>query len=344
MAAATSISPLPAAAPASPEPAISSTLSTQPPTLSRSAADVFASAVTGDLKSTTKSNAPLDAPSLALLVTGTGIFGQKPSVQTVSAAIRPTYAHAQYGIDDSAGTTSSRVVVEIAHYTDAPLAQNAMRQHLNTFDADVSLIATKTDKPLGQVSLQTAGSVLWVRDALWVRVEAVSPFAPPVPPKVPGLAVLPASPGTPGTSATGGTRTPFPSPSGAKEGPAVPIIDKLLGLAGALDSHLAKFAVPPATQLKPNTAVKAASWKGKRGAEFSFQLVDAKGTHVIKSAEPVPGGGAQELVSPMRNGTAAGEYPFIACREGKGKVYLVVAKADTLAVGVAEVTVEVVAQ
>ncbi|KAK3373099.1 hypothetical protein B0T24DRAFT_702496 [Lasiosphaeria ovina] len=278
-----------------------------------SAADVFASAVTGDLKSTTKSNAPLDAPSLALLVTGTGIFGQKPSVQTVSAAIRPTYAHAQYGIDDGAGTMSSRVVVEIAHYTDAPLAQNAMRQHLNTFDADVSLVAIKTDKPLGQVSLQTAGSVLWVRDALWVRVEAVSPFAPP---------------GTPGTSATGST--PLPSPSGVKAGPAMPIIDKLLGLAGALDSHLAKFAVPPATQLKPNTAVKAASWKGKRGAEFSFQLVDAKGTHVIKSAEPMPGGGAQELVSPMRNGTAAGEYPFIACKEGK--------------VGVAEVTVEVVAQ
>jgi hypothetical protein len=131
------------------------------------------------------------------------------------------------------------------------------------------------------------------------------------------------------------------------------VLDKiLLPLANALDAHLAKFAVAPVNQLKPKTAVQTASYKGPRGKEFSFRLADASGTHTTKLAEPVVGatgptgggdvGDAAKIVIPMANGSADGVYTFLARRPGKGRLRLVVARADTLAVGAAEVGVEIV--
>lgn len=328
------------------------------PVASRLATEVFSLAVTGDLKSTTKSNAPLDAQSIAKLATSIpAIFSQRTSVKSSCTWVRPTFAAALYTVEDGTGTDSSTVSVLVAHYTDASAAQGAMRQHLAMFDGNVGLVTKKPDRPLGQVSIQTGTGVFWVRDAIWVRVEAVPSFGPARASKTLDLPLHPAAPASPGSTTAGApgttagrttTTTPASGSDTAKpsgSAPAVSVLDKVLALASALDTHLTKFAVPAAAQLKPNTTVKTSSWKGKRGAQFSFQLVDAKGTHAVKTCEPVAGDrGARNLVSLVRNGSAEGEYAFLACQEGKGKVNLLMARADTLAVGVAEVTVEVVAK
>ena len=144
------------------------------PSLSpKSPSAMFAAAVTGDLKSTTTSNAPLDPNTIISLATG--IVAPKPMVKTVSVSARTTYFLAQYTVE---GAAEGPVLVQIGHYTEAAVAQVVLRQYLATFHADVATVVKKTDKPLGQVSLQTGISVFWVRDAIWVRVQASSTNVP----------------------------------------------------------------------------------------------------------------------------------------------------------------------
>lgn len=64
------------------------------------------------------------------------------------------------------------MLVEIGHFAEAAAAQDALVQYLTTFNADVATVTTKTAQPFGQVSLQTGASVFWVRDAIWVRLQA----------------------------------------------------------------------------------------------------------------------------------------------------------------------------
>lgn len=89
--------------------------------------------------------------------------------------------------------------------------------------------------------------------------------------------------------------------------------------------------------LKPNTAVTATTYKGAVGQAFSFQLVNAAGTHELKPAEV----SNPRLVKPTCNGAVAGKYTFIGLKPGKTKVQVLTARADNLAVGVAEVDVEI---
>ena len=152
-----------------------------------------------------------------------------------------------------------------------------------------------------------------------------------------GIAISTGS-GTQGSSAS--TTIPQATPS------TNPILDKLLlPLAGALDAHLLKGAVPSSAQLKPNTKLQTpSSYEGPRGAAFSFRLADAKGTHAIKPAEPTPGSYGTRpvaVVTPTGNGTADGVYNFVGRQVGKAKVLLLVARADNLAVGAAEVSVSI---
>lgn len=162
----------PATTPAN-EPASQPALARTPQLPPMSPSEIFRSAVTGNLASTTKSNAPLDPQSIASLAAG--IVSQKPTVQTINASARSTHFQVLYAVD---GAASGRVLVNIGHYTEAAAAQEVMRQYLSTFDADVSTVTRKPDKPLGQVSLLTGASVFWVRDAIWVRLQVVPPLGP----------------------------------------------------------------------------------------------------------------------------------------------------------------------
>ena len=113
----------------------------------------------------------------------------------------------------------------------------------------------------------------------------------------------------------------------------------LLRFAHALDGHLAGGAVPPSLYLKPNTAVTFTHCTVPAFEEFSFQLADATNTHALKrsvSEDP-------SIVEQMGNGSATGVYTFMGTNVGKTKVYLFVARTDNLAVGWAEVQVEIVA-
>ncbi|KAK3375554.1 hypothetical protein B0T24DRAFT_664731 [Lasiosphaeria ovina] len=312
-----------------------------PFSLPKAASAAFTAAVTGNLASTTKSNAPLDPASIATLATG--IVAPKPAVTTVSVSARSTYFAVRYSI---AGAASGPIDVEISYQTQAADAQDVLKYYLAMFDGDVAVFTKKTANPLGQVSLQTDGSVFWVRDCLFVKVNATNPYVPkpsgiPLPPinEPAKPASLPKPPVIPATKPGGSPLAPpAPAPN--------PILDKiLLPLAAAIDAHLAKFAVAPAAQLKPNTAVKAAAYKGPRGKEFTFALADAKGAHSFKPVEPVvtpASDAAARIVVPAANGSAAGEYTFLARKVGKGTVKLIVARNDTLAVGAAEVSIEIV--
>ena len=111
----------------------------------------------------------------------------------------------------------------------------------------------------------------------------------------------------------------------------------LLNFAAAIDTHLAKAAVPASNQLKPNTAVTSTSYKGASGKTFSFRLVAATGTHDLKPSEV----DNPRIVSPTRNGTADGEYSFVGKKPGKTKLHLIVVRADNLAVGTSDVSIEI---
>ncbi|KAK0732939.1 hypothetical protein B0T26DRAFT_745041 [Lasiosphaeria miniovina] len=334
-----STSPVPEASPSLAGPS-----SPAPFSLPKAASAAFTAAVTGNLASTTKSNAPLDPASIATLATG--IVAPKPAVTTVSVSARSTYFAVRYSI---AGAASGPIDVEISHQTQAADAQDVLKYYLAMFDGDVAVFTKKTAKPLGQVSLQTDGSVFWVRDCLFVKVNATDHYVPkpsgtPLPPinepaKPASPPKPPVTPGTPGTKPAGSTPAPpAPAPN--------PILDNiLLPLAAAIDAHLAKFAVAPAAQLKPNTAVKAAAYKGPRGKEFTVALADPNGAHSFKPVEPVvtsTSNAAARIVVPATNGSSAGAYTFLARKVGKGTVKLIVARSDTLAVGAAEVSIEIV--
>jgi hypothetical protein len=118
-----------------------------------------------------------------------------------------------------------------------------------------------------------------------------------------------------------------------------PVTTMLLDFATRLDAHLARFAVPPSKQLKPNMAVNTNSCKAAWGESFSVRLVDASNTHELKQAEVEDPSVVMQTAN--KNPAAAGEYTFFAKQPGKTKLTLVVARADNFAVGTAEVQVEV---
>ena len=50
-----------------------------------------------------------------------------------------------------------------------------MKSYLDSFSQDIGSVAKKPAQLLGQVALQSAYSVFWVRDAVWVKIEADVP-------------------------------------------------------------------------------------------------------------------------------------------------------------------------
>ena len=61
-----------------------------------------------------------------------------------------------------------------------------------------------------------------------------------------------------------------------------PVTTMLLNFATKLDAHLARFAVPPSNQWKPETAVNTVSCKAECGESFSVRLLDASNTHEVR--------------------------------------------------------------
>ncbi|KAK0721744.1 hypothetical protein B0T26DRAFT_673533 [Lasiosphaeria miniovina] len=149
---------------------------------------------------------PGGSQSIAQLVTSAGIFSQKMAVQTVSTSIRPTIAAAEYSISDGsvADDGSSILLVLVAHFTDASAAQDAMRQHLATFDADVSLVAKKTAKscapPAPICGLDAAPSDTKPLSQVWLPNRHYYLLGVP---KTLDLPLQPSAPASPGSGTLG---------------------------------------------------------------------------------------------------------------------------------------------
>ncbi|KAK1762874.1 hypothetical protein QBC33DRAFT_623429 [Phialemonium atrogriseum] len=254
-----------------------------------------------------------------------------------------------------------RVLVDIVSLADAPSAQRAMKLYLDRFETDIAVVTKKLDQKIGQVAVQTEGSVFWVRDAMWVRVVGV--------PLLKGKRVLSSAgksfsyggsgSGNPtstpqttvpstraGFSYSGGSSNPSQTsnPLAGRETPStsrpVPILPTLVELATKLDVHLQKYAVQPLEQRKPNLALAgdSKSLKIPWGKTMAVKLADASGTHALKPAYPADG----TVASPTQNGSASGEYTIMGKMPGLTTVSLVVVRADNLAVGTVDLQVEVV--
>ncbi|KAJ7229979.1 hypothetical protein GGX14DRAFT_383942 [Mycena pura] len=256
-------------------------------------------------------DAPLDGATIAKLATS--IIDASPKLTSSSAFPRATSFQARYVLQTSA-KLAQQVTVDLTICADAKSAQDAMNFYLNSFTQNYKDVLKKTDRLLGQVSLQTAGSIFWVRDTVFAKVEAFT---------LPTAASL--APTTPPT-----LRSTPPATA-----PSKPLVD----FTTALDTHLSKGAVQASAQHKPNVALKGGvtAYKVVRGKTFSVFLADAKGAHEAKpavAADPA-------IVKQVKNGTADGEYVFIGAKVGKTKVKLIVARADNLAVSTVDIDVEV---
>ncbi|KAK3336426.1 hypothetical protein B0T19DRAFT_480955 [Cercophora scortea] len=287
---------------------------------------LFQSAVTGNLRAANdlKSNAPLDLATITTQVKAA--LDPTASVAAVYEGATSTGFRVLYRITPSASGADKgwSLDLDLTHFIDAQHAQDAMLMDLSLYDADVTTITTRPATPLGQISLRTRGSVFWVHNALWVKLGLTG--------------TMPGSPSTSGGSSSGSSSgTTATTPSTRTMIPELP--SRMVAFATAIDKLLAANAVAASAQLKPNTAVVSPSYKGPWGQPFSFRLVSATGTHALKPAEVADG----SVVIPTKNGTAQGEYAFIGAKVGTTTVKLVVARADTLAVGTAQVNVQIVA-
>jgi len=113
----------------------------------------------------------------------------------------------------------------------------------------------------------------------------------------------------------------------------------VLDFATRLDAHLARSAVPPSEQWKPETAVNTVSCKAASGKSFSVRLLDASNTLKIYEAEVKDR--SVVIQSGISDPAAVGEYEFFADQPGKTTVTLIVVRADNFALGTTEVQVEV---
>jgi len=130
---------------------------------------VFRSAVTDNLNSNLKNNAPLDAKTITELARG--IISRDPEIVQTDFRARPSYFSAGYGLKSKL-KPQCLVFVEITNCKDSTAAQEMMVDHLEKIQADIQAVTKKADRKLGQVALQMDTSVFWVRDALWVQVFA----------------------------------------------------------------------------------------------------------------------------------------------------------------------------
>jgi len=64
------------------------------------------------------------------------------------------------------------VSVRIANCKDASTAQQLMAGYFSTWSSDIRTFIKKAERQLGQVALQSAKGVYWVRDALWGCIYA----------------------------------------------------------------------------------------------------------------------------------------------------------------------------
>jgi len=129
--------------------------------------EVFRSAVTGNLDSDLKNNAPLDANTITTLADG--IISHDPEIVYTGFSANSCFFSADYKLKSDL-KPACFVHVRITSCKDATTAQEMMVSYLNTSQNDIRTSTKKPERQLGQVALQSGTKMYWVRDALWVQV------------------------------------------------------------------------------------------------------------------------------------------------------------------------------
>ena len=112
----------------------------------------------------------------------------------------------------------------------------------------------------------------------------------------------------------------------------------LLQLAHWLDDYLEDDAVPSSSLQKPSTTLMRTRYRVSPGETFRVQLVDLEHIHWLKNTVQT---GTPDCIEQTENGSAEGNYTFLAIGPGRTRVTLLVARKDNLAMGLAHFYVEV---
>ncbi|KAK5992014.1 hypothetical protein PT974_05410 [Cladobotryum mycophilum] len=259
------------------------------------------------------------------------IFGPGIRVTTVSTDAEPDGFHVSYRIDAGLAVLGS-IDLDIQTVRDTSTAQAALKAPLSLITAPLHSVAMRSVEPLDQASLQLGSSLVWVRDALLLKVDTndSTPFLEiradlgKLRRKAQNLLHL------------GGVLQRI-SPYWWPQRPSRSILTPLItAFAIAMDNHIKHHAVLPLYQTKADTAVEQPSYTVPVGKDFTIKLANDSDTHTLKPSLTSD----YKVVRPMGNGTVNG-YPFRSFSIGKTTVTLIVVHAHTLVVGAVEVDVEV---
>ena len=289
----------------------------------KEADDIFLTAQTGSFDTDLKNNAPLDLASIKTLALAT--LDPKLEMHVTSTGVYRRFVSIYYHVTGPL-LPADGMSIDIYNCADASIAQSMMRTYLGRYENDISKIFRKPEKPLGQVALESEFDVLWVRNAVHVRVW------------------LGRGKGTcMETFSCMKLMTKMFTSSHFLEENALSdtssLMTKILSMADALDKHLVAGAVSPSLYRMPDTTVDKAHRVVHGGEIFSFKLLNVANTLTLKPSIPENG----FIVSSQSNGSAEGVYTFAGKKLGKTKLCMYVARSDNLSVGWAEVEVEIVA-
>lgn len=292
----------------------------------------FQSAVTGNLHSDLKNNASLEAEDVANVARQTY---RNPMVQQISFVMTLSFLTVVYRLI-SEDDPKHYIFISIANCKDAHTAQKMMADHLSMFQAKVSTVTKRPGEDLGQVALQTDSSVFWIRDAMWIRLFMESGVEEK---KKKGL-LRSSEEEFLANSVAGSERVKT-----FKAALSGRLLNKasmhlMLRFAVRIDSYLAKDAVLPAQQRKPETKVDTSNCRAVWGDSFVIKLVDPSNTRKFSQVEAEN----PSIVIPTENKdpNAKGLYTFFANEPGRTKIKIMVARADNFATGTVEVQVEVI--
>ena len=132
--------------------------------------ELFFKAMTGSFDTDLKNNASLDLDSIKKLSIAT--LDSDSEVHVTNTAVHRRYVSICYQV---AGPLlpGNGMSITIYNCADASITQSTMRKRLERWMNDIQKMFRKPEQPLGQVPLESDLNVLWVRNALHVRLALV---------------------------------------------------------------------------------------------------------------------------------------------------------------------------
>ena len=284
--------------------------------------DIFLTAQTGSFDTDLKNNAPLDLESIKTLALAT--LDPKLEIHVTGTGVHRRFVSVEYHIAGPLLPVDG-ISMEIYNCAGASIAQSMMRTYLGRIENDVSKMFRKPEKPLGQVALKSDIDVIWVRNAVHVRVWLVR-----------GEGTRAEAFSFMKLMTKNFTSSHFLAENALSDTSSP--MNKILSMADALDKHLVAGAVSPSLYRTPDTTMDKTHLVVRGGEIFSFKLLNVANTLKLKPSIPEDG----SIVSPQNNGSVEGVYTFGGKKIGKTKLCMYVARSDNLSVGWAEVEVEIV--